>query len=118
MNSALAVLWSLGIASVLFLCHRLLIALLHLIVIRFGVETTALVIHAQHREKDGDIYLQGSYVFKDAGGHDHTFAFAICVDWPGDDQWRTLLRLYTQGKRNRVRYLPWLPRLHEVQTPV
>ncbi len=118
MNSALAVLWSFGIASGLFLCYRLLLSVVHLVVICFGVETTALVINAQRCDKDDNIYLQGHYVFKDANGHEHFFAFTICADWPGDDQWRKLMRSYAQGARNPVRYLPWLPNFHEVQTPV
>lgn len=117
MNSALAVLWSMGIVSGGFLCYRLLIGLLHLVVIRFGVETTALVVNAQRSEKDGNIYLHGDYVFVDASGHDHIFTFTICADWPGDEHWRKLMRAYAQGRRNPVRYLRWLPTLHEVQTP-
>jgi len=117
-NSALAVLWFLGVVSGGLLCYRLLIGLLHLLVIQFGVESTALVINAQRSEKDGNIYLHGHYVFTDATGHDYTFAFTICADWPGDEQWRKLMRAYAQGTRNPVRYLPWLPSFHEIQTSV
>lgn len=117
-NSAVAVLWFLGIASGLFLGRRLLLGLLHFVVIRFGVETTALVVSAQRRDQDGNVYLQGHYLFKDANGDEHLFAFTICADWPGDDHWRKIMRSYAQGARNPVRYLPWLPSFHEVQTPV
>ncbi|MFZ4657062.1 MAG: hypothetical protein ACOYNY_08630 [Caldilineaceae bacterium] len=116
MNSALTVLWSLAIASGLFLGYRVLHRVLHLVVIGFGVETTALVRNAHRSEKDGNVYLQGDYVFTDARGREHTFAFTICADWPGDAQWRKIMHFYTRGQRNRVRYLPWLPSLHEVQT--
>lgn len=117
MNSTLALLWLLGIVSGGFLGYRLLIALRHLMVVRFGVESTAFVINAQRAEKDGNIYLHGHYVFTDAAGHEFTFAFTICADWPGDEQWRKLMRAYAQGRRNPVRYLPWLPTFHEVQLP-
>lgn len=117
MNSTLAVLWSMGIVSGGFLSYRLLIGLLRWIVVRFGVDSTALVINAQRSEKDGNVYLQGHYVFKDATGQEYTFAFTICADWPGDEQWRKVMRAYAQGRRNPVRYLPWLPTFHEVEIP-
>lgn len=118
MNSALAVLWTLGIISGLFFVYHLFIGLLHVVVLHFGVETTALVVNAQRCDQDGNIYLQGHYVFKDTNDHEYTFAFTICADWPGDEHWRQLMRFYAQGARNPVRYLPWLPSLHTVQTPV
>lgn len=118
MNSTLAVLWTLGIVSGLFLVYRLLIGLLHFVVSHFGVETTALVVNAQRRDQDGSIYLQGHYVFKDTKDREYTFAFTICADWPGDEHWRKLMRFYTKGTRTPVRYLRWLPSLHEVQTPI
>jgi hypothetical protein len=117
-NSALTVLGSFGVTMGLWLLYRLLIKVLHYLVIRFGLETTAFVVTAQRCDKDGDVYLQGYYTFKDADGCAYTFAFTICTDWPGDEHWRKLMQFYTQGAHNPVRYLRWLPSLHEVQAPM
>jgi hypothetical protein len=108
--------WALGVALGLWLLHWLLVKGGHWLVARFGLETTAVVLTAQHYEEDGDAYLQGDYVYKDASGQEHTFAFTICSYWPDDDYWRQVMQSYTQGAQNRVRYVRWLPTLHEIQT--
>lgn len=101
----------------LWVLYCLLNRLAHFLLIHFGMETTALVVTAQRCDKEGNVYLQGQYIFMDANGHNHTFAFTICTDWPGDEQWRKLMQFYAQGARNRVRYLQWWPNLHEIQVP-
>ena len=118
MNGMLTLIWSLGI-TLGFLClYQLSRRLLHFCVTRFGIETTALVISAHRYDKDGDLYLQGHYVYQDAAGGEHRFDFTICSYWPGDEQWRKVMHLYRQGAQTRVRYLRWLPILHNIQAPI
>lgn len=115
MNSALAILWVLGAMSGLWLLYHLLIRVGRLLVVRFGIETTAVVISSQRCDDKHDAYLQGHYVYQDREGREHTFAFTISVHWSGDEQWRRVTQRYAQGAQNRVRYLPWLPAFHEIE---
>ena len=62
--------------------------------------------------------VRKSYVFKDARGYEYSFGFQICSYWPVDEQWRSVMQRYTQGAQNRVRYVRWLPTLHEIQSPL
>lgn len=114
-NGILLLSWALAVTVGLFCFYHLVIGLLHFCVTRFGRETTALVIEARRYHKDGDVYLQGHYMYRDAAGSEHLFDFTICSYWPGDEKWHRLMQLYTQGTQNRVRYLRWLPTLHEMQ---
>ena len=114
-NSAIIIVWSFGVVVALWLLSRLVVALSRLMVTSFGIETTAIVVHSQRCDEHGDAYLQGHYVYRDLYGREHSFAFKICSDWPGDEQWRKVMQLYTQGAKNRVRYLRWVPALHEIQ---
>ena len=118
MNGMLTLIWSLGILLGLLCLYQLSRRLLHFCVTRFGIETTALVISARRYDKDGDLYLQGHYVYHDTAGCEHLFDFTICSYWPGDEQWHKVMHLYRQGAQNRVRYLRWLPILHNIQAPI
>ena len=118
MNAILILLGCLSIVMGLWCLYQLTTRLLHFCVTHFGRETTALVISARRYDKDGDIYLQGHYAYKDANGCEHVFDFTICNYWPGDAQWQRVMQFYVEGAQNRVRYLRWLPGLHEMQTPI
>lgn len=118
MNGILLLIWSLGVTLALFCCYRLVIEALRFCVTRFGCETTALVLEAQRYVKDGDMYLQGHYMYKDTAGHEHLFNFTICSYWPGDETWYSMMQFYAQGTQHPVRYLRWLPALHELQLPL
>lgn len=98
----------------LFCLSQLAVALSRFCLTRFGLETTAFVISAQRYNKDGDLYLQGHYVYQDANAREHIFDFTICSYWPGDAQWQRIIQCYSHGAQTRVRYLPWLPILHEI----
>lgn len=118
MNSILLLSWLLGMTFALFGIYRMLVEALRFCVTRFGCETTAVVVAAQRYDKDGDRYLQGHYMYKDAAGHEHLFDFTICSYWPGDEKWHSLMQAYAQGAQNTVRYLRWFPTLHELQIPL
>lgn len=118
MDGAITLIWCLiGIFGLLML-YKLGMGLRHLLLVYFGVATTAVVIHSQRCDEDGEAYLQGHYVYEDSRGHEHSFGFRICSYWPVDEQWRRVMQLYTQGAQNRVRYVRWLPTLHEIQSPL
>ena len=118
MDGAIALIWCLvGIIGVLLL-YQLMMAMRYLLLVFFGAETTAIVMNSQRCDQDGEAYLQGYYVFKDARGYEYSFGFQICSYWPVDEQWRSVMQRYTQGAQNRVRYVRWLPTLHEIQSPL
>ena len=118
MHGILLLIWFLGVTIGLFCFYQAVSGLLHFCVTHFGCETTALVISAQRYDQDGDVYLQGHYVYQDAAGCEHVVDFTICNYWPGDAQWQQVMQFYAQGTQNRVRYLRWLPIFHEMQTPI
>ena len=111
----MALVGSLAVSVGLLLLPSLAVWARHLLVTHFGVETKATVTYAQQYEQDDDYFLQGCYVYRDVRGRDHTFHFLICMHWPGNDQWWQVMQCYRQGTQKRVRYIPWLPILHEMQ---
>ena len=116
MDGAIALIWCLIAIIGLLLLYKLMMAMRYLLLALFGVETTAIVMNSHRCVQDGEAHLQGYYVFEDARGHEYSFGFRICSYWPADEQWRSVMQSYTQGAQNRVRYVRWLPPLHEIQS--
>ena len=106
------------IVAVIFLCLIMWPYSKKLILKRFGTQTSATVIESDRCDNSEDICMCGYYQYRDSHGQEHKAKFKICFHWPSHEQWEMVQKGYSKGAINNVKYLRWLPFVHEINFPI